>query len=83
MKKFLCLIPLLLVGCSKDPLVIAPTNNPDINVSLLFEKDGVNVYRFVDDGYPVYFTTPIRPISWRRSIQEGKQTRTQFMSTGQ
>lgn len=43
------------LGCSKDPIKREKTDNPQINVSLLFVYDGCKVYRFVDAGEPVYF----------------------------
>jgi len=55
MKKFILIIAcLFLIGCDKTPLQTVQTNNPNISVSLLFEYDGVRVYRF-EDGYTRYF----------------------------
>jgi hypothetical protein len=60
--KILFLIPVLflagsLVACNETkPLVNKQTNNPEINVSVLFEIDGCKVYRFYDDGRNRYFT---------------------------
>jgi hypothetical protein len=52
---------LLLTACAaRSPRVISitrPTNNPDYRVEFLFEHDGCRVYRFLDNGYYVYFTT--------------------------
>jgi hypothetical protein len=33
-----------------DPVAVQPTNNPEVNVSLLFSADGCDVYRFYDGG---------------------------------
>ena len=35
---------------------VIPENNKTYKVEFLFEYDGCKVYRFLDYGYPVYFT---------------------------
>ena len=47
-----------MVGCANDPIKVDRTDNPDMNVSLLFEKDGNKIYRFSDAGHYVYYVVP-------------------------
>lgn len=53
-----------LTGCGHDAVSTATTSNPDVPVQLLFEHDGVKVYRFEDFGNHVYYTVPSHPISY-------------------
>lgn len=46
----------LAFGCSKNPVKVSSTDNPEISVQLLFEHEGCKVYRFVDEGYRYYTT---------------------------
>ena len=46
----------VLAGCAKDPIKVMPTNNGQVQVSLLFEYDGCKVYRFSDGGHLVYYS---------------------------
>jgi len=57
--KFLALAAIavvLLTNCKHDGQEKCNTTNSDIQVTLLFEKDGCKVYRFVDGGHSVYYT---------------------------
>ena len=45
------LLMLSLAGCMTEPLATVPTNNAGIQVDLLFQHDGCNVYRFRDVTY--------------------------------
>ncbi|TDW99238.1 DUF4884 domain-containing protein [Dinghuibacter silviterrae] len=61
MKKYwavLPALPLALAACSPNiPIQTAKAqNNQTYKVSYLFEQDGCKVYRFFDNGNPVYFT---------------------------
>lgn len=63
MKSKLILISVVcifLYGCATQiPLEAQrPDNNPTYDVKYLFEHDGVRVYRFLDRGNEVYFTSP-------------------------
>jgi hypothetical protein len=49
---FLMLTPL--VGCFAEPVGRGPTNNPEVQVDLLFTHDGCTVYRFRDVGFHYY-----------------------------
>lgn len=58
MKKIIALaaVALALAGCARDPVETSRTDNPQINVSKLFEYDGCSVYRFMDGGEFVYYS---------------------------
>lgn len=56
-KLFIVLLVLLLTGCAKEGTYQPVTNTRDnFNVVLLFECEGVKVYRFFDAGRYRYFT---------------------------
>ena len=59
MKKIigLLLISITLVSCVGDGIEKSKTNNDDYEVTYLFEKDGVKVYRFYDGLNYHYFTS--------------------------
>lgn len=66
------LLPLLflLSGCAKDPVSTERTTNSDIAVELLFEHEGVKVYRFIDGGRFVYYTDARGKTEW--SVKQSK-----------
>lgn len=53
----LLLAVLLAVGCTKSPVSVDKTNNPEVPVELLFEHEGCRVFRFYDTGRPHYFAS--------------------------
>ena len=57
MKKLITAVLLLVAfsGCYEKP-VSSTTEGKGIEVELLFEKDGIKVYRFRDGGHCHYFT---------------------------
>jgi hypothetical protein len=55
MKFLAVLFGLVICGCASDPVSTTTTNNKDVQVSLLFEHNGVKVYRFYDNGSYVYY----------------------------
>jgi Domain of unknown function (DUF4884) len=59
MKKIigLILISITLVSCYGDGIEKEKTNNDDYEVTYLFEKDGIKVYRFYDGLNFHYFTS--------------------------
>lgn len=59
MKKILLItaVVLSLSSCAGDGLERTNTNNDEYQVTYLFEKDGVKVYRFSDGMEYHYFTT--------------------------
>lgn len=50
-------VGLFLTAC-KPATQTDRTNNPDISVDLLFEKDGCQVYRFWDFGWHYFASCP-------------------------
>jgi hypothetical protein len=50
-------------GCRTEPVSVSASSNPLVEVALLFEHDGVRVYRFYDEGRPRYYAVP-RSASW-------------------
>lgn len=66
------LTALLLAACSKEPVAVQRTNNPQINVSLMVEHDGVRVWRFEDGTRTVYFTTPNGDVTEHHTESCGK-----------
>ncbi len=59
MKKLLILvsITLTLSSCVGEGIEKTSTNNDEFDVTYLFEKDGIKVYRFSDGMTDHYFTT--------------------------
>jgi len=53
-----------MASCENTAKQQVEVNNSNFNVELLFEVDGVKVYRFKDAGYSRYFTTPSGTVSW-------------------
>jgi hypothetical protein len=51
MRSLLFITLLASTGCMAEPIATAPTNNASIQVDLLFQHDGCNVYRFRDVTY--------------------------------
>lgn len=64
------LLPFCFIGCANDPVATNATTNAAIKVELLFENDGVKVYRFKDCGRYIYFTDARGAASW--SVNKGK-----------
>jgi len=53
----LVLACVMAVGCAKDGTKVPVSGAvDDFQVTFLFEKDGIKVYRFRDNGYYHYFT---------------------------
>lgn len=67
---------LLFSGCAKEPLGTERTNNSAITVELLFEKDGVKVYRFYDNGRAIYYTDARGCTQWSEYHNTGKSSYT-------
>ena len=53
-------------ACEKTPVSTARTDNPEVPVALLFENDGVKVYRFYDRGYAIYYTDARGATAWQQ-----------------
>jgi len=73
MKKIigLLLISIILVSCYGNGIEKSKTNNDDYDVTYLFEKDGVKVYRFSDGLNYHYFTSRGETIT-TQTIGSGK-----------
>jgi hypothetical protein len=68
MKKLALLsITLLLSSCMGEGIERTRTNNDEFDVTYLFEKDGIKVYRFSDGMREHYFTTGGQTISTHHS----------------
>lgn len=81
MKKItLLLLPLLLIsGCedSGEPRPVHAANKgKSYDVRLLFEVDGVKVYRYQDGDHYIYFTNANGITRTERTVRTGKVTRT-------
>ena len=66
------LTAVVLTACSKDPISQTQSDNPQVSVAKLFTHDGITVYRFVDAGQYVYFTSPPVDIRAKRTEYCGK-----------
>jgi hypothetical protein len=73
---FLVLLCLFFTGCAKEGSLVdvKQPGKDSFEVTFLFEKDGVKIYRFSDAGYYRYFSTG------NGSFQP--QTQSQITSTG-
>ena len=60
-------VAFMLAGCKKAPQSEALSSNPEIRVGLLFEHEGVRVYRFYDEGRAIYYTDARGKTEWHRS----------------
>ena len=69
MKKLLALVLLAvaLTSCNGIALKKEQTNNDEFKVELLFEHDGIKVYRFLDGSRYHYFTNKGETISSQTS----------------
>ncbi len=55
MKRNLLFVAMLATGCMPaDAISKHATNNPNVDVELLFSHDGCDVFRFRDPGYHYY-----------------------------
>lgn len=72
MKKLLLILILGLTinSCTHDP-ISSSREGLDMEVDLLFEKDGIKMYRFFDNGHFHYYTNRGETISTQQS---GKTT---------
>jgi hypothetical protein len=77
MKKIigLLLISIILVSCVGNGIEKSKTNNDDYEVTYLFEKDGVKMYRFYDGIQFHYFTSRGETITTQTSGSGKNETR--------
>ena len=69
-------IALFITACGKQPIESTQTNNSNIQVDTLFEKDGCTIYRFLDAGTYRYFArcdTGQHKTMWTESCGKGCQ----------
>lgn len=79
MKKLLLpFIALAFLSCKEDPIRVDSTNNSNIRVEFLFEKDGCKVYRFLDGGRYVYYTDCVGKLQYEQTTHNGKTSRTDY-----
>ena len=55
MKRILLLTTLLFTGCFAETVSTNKTENPKVDVGLLFSHDGCKIYAFTDGGERHYF----------------------------
>lgn len=68
-------------GCLKPALQKAQTSNSNFTVHLLFEHDGVKVYRFYDNGEAIYYTDARGNVNW--TVSTGEHTERKAVPTAQ
>ena len=69
------IIVLSVAACVREPVAQKQTENPNFSVAILFDFDGVRVYRFYDGGEYIYFAKSldnVRTLWWQ---SEGKSSR--------
>ena len=54
-----CAFAIAAVSCTSNPTATKTSSNPDVAVELLFEHEGVRMYRFYDGGRSHYYAVPI------------------------
>lgn len=69
----LCIAWLGVAGCQKTEQAKEQTSNGEIKVELLFEHEGVKVYRFYDDR-TVYYTDARGKTAWDETHSTGKSS---------
>jgi tRNA(His) 5'-end guanylyltransferase len=77
MKKLICgaMLLLLLTGCDqRKAQSVGETTNKDYTAELLFEHDGVKVYRFADAGEWIYYTKPVSTTTRMREVTDSEGT---------
>lgn len=71
----------LLMGCTRDTIKTNDEVVAEKEVKLLFEYDGVKVYRFYDCDRYIYFTNTIGKVEYSRTYRNGKMRRTEKVQT--
>ncbi|MCW8311454.1 DUF4884 domain-containing protein [Sphingobacterium sp. InxBP1] len=71
----------LVFSCGKDAIKSEQTNNRDIELELLFEKDGCKVYRFYDGMYYVYWSNCSGRTEYNYRVKSGNTTVTRKQQT--
>lgn len=73
----LCIIASGIAACKNKEQEIQSTSNNAMKVELLFEHDGVKVYRFYD-GRTIYYTDARGKTSWSETKSNGKNSRIEY-----
>lgn len=63
-------------SCSRRGIAKVETDNPEITPTLLFELDGVKVYRFSDAGEWIYFADARGRVEWSELRHRGDKSNT-------
>lgn len=75
----------LLMSCSVEPsgtqVEVSQKETDSYEVRLLFEVDGVKVYRFYDDGHYIYFTNTSGQVKYEYTQMAGKTVITDEVNT--
>lgn len=71
----------LFMGCTDDSLKTNEEVLIEKKVKLLFEYEGVKVYKFSDNGRDVYFTNTSGKIEYSRMNQSGGALSTKHVQT--
>lgn len=77
--KVYCIVALLLlisVFCTRSAIKEVRTDNPSFCPELLFENEGVRVWRFADGGRYIYYTDARGRVEWTTTHHNGKNTYT-------
>lgn len=72
-------VVLVVASCEKAPIERQRSDNPDMQVDLLFTQQGCSVYRFYDVGEHHYFADCRGSVSSR--IPQGKASRPEDIPT--
>ena len=56
LRAIVSIIVFLVAACVQDPVSTSRTNNPNVDIDLMFMHNGCSMYRFPDDGHYVYWT---------------------------
>jgi hypothetical protein len=67
------LVAVAAIGCRKDAQQKQATSNSNFELELLFERDGMKVYRFYD-GNAVYICDVRGTVQWDETRSNGKTT---------
>ncbi|WP_312364001.1 hypothetical protein [Sphingobacterium sp.] len=70
----------LAFSCGEDAIQSEQTNNSNIKIDLLFEKDGCKVYRF-KDLYTVYWSDCRGRTEYNYTVKSGNTTTTRKQQT--
>lgn len=75
----------MFVSCSYEPtgtqVKVSQKETDCYEVRLLFEVDGVKVYRFYDDGHYIYFTNTSGHVKYEYTEMVGKTVTTDEVNT--